>query len=127
RNGCWGGWRIEPWAVGPGGSGGVHKGLSVPLMPFAIRGVIWYQGESNAGIGLKYREKMAALISGWRHVWGKDMPFYFVQIAPWSGYRTPLPPLWEGQVAALKIPGTGMAVTTDLVDDHNDIHPQHKR
>jgi sialate O-acetylesterase len=127
-NSSWGGSPIEPWTVGPKGSGGMHNGMIAPVMPFAIRGVIWYQGESNVGNGIKYRDKMAALISGWRHVWGKDMPFYFVQIAPWSKYRPgSLPPLWEGQVATLKIPGTGMAVTTDLVDNINDIHPQNKR
>jgi sialate O-acetylesterase len=55
------------------------------------------------------------------------MPFYFVQIAPYSGYgKSSLPNLWEAQVATLKIPHTGMAVTTDLVDNLKDIHPQNK-
>jgi sialate O-acetylesterase len=129
-NSSWGGSPIEPWTVGQKGpSGGMYNGMISPLVPFPIRGVIWYQGESNVGNGVKYRDKMEALISGWRRIWGKDMPFYFVQIAPFSGYRPPgsLPPLWEGQVAALKIPGTGMAVTTDLVDDVKDIHPQNKK
>ena len=68
---------------------------------------------------------MKALIEGWRQVWGYDFPFYFVQIAPWSGYKPGnLPPLWEAQAASLKIPGTGMAVTTDLVDNIKDIHPK---
>src|SRR6202020_193894 len=78
--------------------------------------------------GLKYREKMEDLIKGWRHHWGEDMSFYFVQIAPWSGYpEGELPPLWEAQVASLKIPRTGMAVTTDLVDNIGDIHPRNKK
>ena len=58
---------------------------------------------------------------------GYDFPFYFVQIVPFAGYGPDmLPPLWEAQVATLKIPGTGMAVTTDLVDNIKDIHPQNK-
>ncbi|NQU22707.1 MAG: sialate O-acetylesterase, partial [Candidatus Nealsonbacteria bacterium] len=79
--------------------------------------------------GLAYYDKTKALIEGWRKTWGNDrMAFYFVQIAPWSGSYAPgqLPALWEAQVASLKIPGTGMAVTTDLVDNIGDIHPRNK-
>jgi sialate O-acetylesterase len=127
-NSSWGGSAIEPWTVTPKSSGRMHNGMIAPLQPFAIRGVIWYQGESNVGNGVTYRDKKEALIKGWRGVWGEDMPFYFVQIAPWSGYRPgALPPLWEGQAAALKIPGTGMVVTTDLVDNIKDIHPRNKK
>jgi sialate O-acetylesterase len=126
-NSSWGGSPIEPWTVTDKGSGGMYNGMIAPLMPFAIRGVIWYQGESNVGQGVKYRESKEALITGWRKVWGQEMPFFFVQIAPWAGYRPgSLPPLWEGQVATLKIPNTGMAVTTDLVDNIRDIHPKNK-
>ena len=79
------------------------------------------------GNGLAYAGKMKALIEGWRQVWGYDFPFYFVQIAPFAGYgRDALPPLWEAQVASLKIPKTGMSVTTDLVHDIHDIHPNNK-
>ena len=77
----------------------------------------------------KADDKMKDLIEGWRKTWGNDrLSFYFVQIAPWSGRYEPgqLPALWEGQVASLKIPGTGMAVTTDLVDNIADIHPRNK-
>jgi sialate O-acetylesterase len=123
----WGGSRIEPWTVTEKGSGGMYNGMIAPLMPVAIRGVIWYQGESNVGEGMAYRDKKERLIKGWRDIWGKDMPFYFVQIAPWSRYRAgSLAPLWEAQAASLKIPHTGMAVTTDLVDDIKDIHPKNK-
>jgi sialate O-acetylesterase len=127
-NSSWGGSPIEPWTVTDSGSGGMHNGMIAPLQPFAIRGVIWYQGESNVGQGLKYRDKMEALIKGWRKTWGPDMPFYFVQIAPFAGYGgESLPPLWEGQVASLKIPRTGMAVITDLVPNLGDIHPPNKK
>ena len=125
-NSSWGGSGIEPWTVAGDKSGGMYNGMIAPVKPLAIRGVIWYQGESNMGNGLKYAEKMKALIEGWRQVWGYDFPFYFVQIAPFAGYKTDLAPLWEAQAASLKIPGTGMSVTTDLVENIKDIHPRQK-
>src|SRR5207237_8162682 len=85
-NSSWGGSPIEPWTVEEKSSGGMYNGMIAPLLPFAVRGVVWYQGESNVGNGMKYRDKMEALITGWRGKWGKDLSFYFVQIAPWSGY-----------------------------------------
>jgi sialate O-acetylesterase len=126
-NSSWGGSPIEPWTVAEGKGGGMYNGMIAPIKPFAIRGAIWYQGEANVGIGLKYFDKMKALIEGWRQVWGYNFPFYFVEIAPFAGYGPgSLPPLWEAQVASLKIPDTGMAVSTDLVDNIRDIHPQNK-
>jgi sialate O-acetylesterase len=127
-NSSWGGSSIDPWIIGEKQSGGMYNGMIAPLQPFAIRGTTWYQGEAQVGTGMKYRDKMEALIQGWRKIWGNDMPFYFVQLAPWSGYKEAgaLPGLWEAQVASLKIPGTGMAVVTDLVDNIADIHPVNK-
>jgi sialate O-acetylesterase len=128
-NSSWGGSPIEAWTVVNKQSGGRYNGMIAPLMPFAIRGVIWYQGETNVfhRDGLNYRQKMKTLIDGWRATWGKEIPFYFVQIAPWAHYPPgELPALWEAQAATLKIPHTGMAVVTDLVDDIKDIHPQNK-
>jgi len=111
-----------------------------PLAPFRLRGVIWYQGESNVIAyhdGLRYADKLAMLIGAWRAAWREpELPFYFVQVAPfrYSTRRDPLshtpeelPRLWAGQVAALRVPGTGMVPVSDLVDDLNDIHPGHKR
>ena len=132
----WGGSPIEPWIVAEKTSGGMYNGMIAPLQPFAIRGVCWYQGESNVGNGMKYRDKMEALITGWRKTWGpsltpkesEEMPFYFVQIAPFSGYGgNGLPELWEAQVASLKIPGTGMTVMTDITPNVGDIHPNNKK
>ena len=126
-NSSWGGSAIEPWTVKGASGGGMYNGMIAPVKPFAIRGAIWYQGESNVGNGLAYAERMKALIEGWRHVWGYDFPFYFVEIAPFAGYGPgALPPLWEAQAASLKIPQTGMAVTTDLVHNIGDIHPINK-
>ena len=129
-NSSWGGSPIEPWTTAESGSGGMYNAMIAPLQPFAIRGVIWYQGETNVlrKNGLTYYDKMKALIDGWRESWGEDTSFYFVQIAPWAGrYQAgQLPALWEAQSASMKIPGTGMAVITDLVDNIRDIHPRKK-
>ena len=103
-NSSWGGSPIEPWTVDEKQSGGMHNGMIAPLQPFPIRGVIWYQGESNVGNGMKYRDKMEALITGWRQTWGPEMPFYFVQIAPFSGY---------GGENLAPFPGHGLAFVID--------------
>lgn len=126
-NSSWGGSPIEPWIVKGAASGGMYNGMIAPVHPFALRGLLWYQGESNVGQGMKYYDKMKDLIEGWREKWGSEVPFYFVQIAPWSGYKASLPDLWEAQVASLKIPKTGMTVVTDLVDKIGDIHPGNKK
>ena len=111
---------------------GLYNAMIHPLVPFAIRGAIWYQGEANLNDGMMYREKMKALIGGWRKLWEQgDFPFYFVQISPFryrwgppSPYR--LPKLWEAQTASLAIANTGMAVTVDI-SDLEDIHPKNKQ
>ena len=128
-NSSWGGSAIQPWTVGEKQNGGMYNAMIAPLQPFAVRGVTWYQGESNMGEGFKYRDRMEMLIVGWRKTWGQDLPFGFVQLAPYSRYGkgNRLPLLWEAQVASLKIPGTGMVVITDLVDNVGDIHPQNKK
>ena len=63
----------------------LYNGMVHPLVPFAIRGAIWYQGEANVGDGMSYRDKMQALVGGWREVWDQgDFPFYYVQLAPFD-------------------------------------------
>jgi sialate O-acetylesterase len=106
---------------------GIYNAMVAPLIPYGIRGAIWYQGESNNGEGMLYHEKMKALLSSWRTLWGQgDFPFYYVQLASYR-YNRPeaLPGLWEAQTASLSIPNTGMAVITDI-SDLNDIHPRNK-
>ncbi len=130
-NSSWGGSPIEPWTIKGESSGGMYNGMIAPLTNVAVRGAIWYQGETNAiqKNGLAYAGKTEDLITGWRTAFrNPDLAFYFVQIAPWDGRYEPgeLPALWEAQVASLKIPHTGMAVTTDLVDNLKDIHPRNK-
>ena len=111
----------------------LYNGMIHPLVPFAIRGAIWYQGEANRSDGMLYHEKKKALINGWRTVWGQgDFPFYYVQLAPYryrgQGQMEPylLPGIWEAQTASLSIPNTGMAVTVDI-GNVNDIHPTNKQ
>lgn len=108
----------------------LYNGRIAPLVPFALQGALWYQGESNNGEGMLYLEKMKALIAGWRDVWQMpDMPFYYVQLAPFIyGNANPenLARIWEAQAAALKIPHTGMAVLTDI-GNTKDIHPKNKQ
>lgn len=108
----------------------LYNAMVHPLLPYAIRGAIWYQGEANTSEGMMYHEKMKALIGGWRRVWNQgDFPFYFVQLAPYRYKRPPhwLPGIWEAQTASLSIPNTGMAVIVDLVDNINNIHPKNKQ
>lgn len=108
----------------------LFNGMIHPLVPFALRGAIWYQGESNQSEGMLYAERMKALVGGWRQCWQDEVfPFYFVQIAPfkYGGDPKTLAELWEAQtVAARTIPNTGMAVISD-VGDLNDIHPVNKK
>ncbi|MBI4581465.1 MAG: sialate O-acetylesterase [Planctomycetes bacterium] len=114
---------------------GIYNAMVDPLVPYAIAGAIWYQGEANCvgGDGMVYHEKMKALIAGWRAVWGQGgFPFLYVQLAPWEykdkypGPEDRLPRIWEAQTATLSVPNTGMAVTTDIGDIH-DIHPKNKQ
>ena len=107
----------------------LYNGMIHPLKPFAIRGAIWYQGESNSTEGMLYYEKMKALIGGWRKVWGTgEFPFLYVQIAPfdYGGAPERLGTFWEAQNESLKIPNTGMAVISDI-GNLKDIHPANKQ
>ena len=114
----------------------IYYGQICPITSFAIKGAIWYQGESNEGAGdEKYDAMMRALIVGWRQVWNQgDFPFYFVQLA---NYMQPNenPAGGDGwarlrmaQFKSLQIPHTGMAVAIDLADpdNPNNIHPKNK-
>jgi sialate O-acetylesterase len=163
----WGGTRIEPWTPPAGfteipsqakfaqtklGTNrlsntrpmAIYNAMIAPLAGFAMRGALWYQGESNLmGTNadndyLDYPDKMAALVGGWRGIWGEgDFPFYFVQIAPFKYFSgrtrrvnspSMLPEFWALQsLSARQIKNTGMVVTTDLADNLDDIHPRDKQ
>lgn len=111
---------------------GLYNAMIAPLIPYAIRGAIWYQGESNAGRAYQYRTLFPAMIRDWRRNWGQgDFPFLFVQLAPFMRIATePEESAWaelrEAQLlTALRVPKTAMAVITDA-GDPNDIHPKRK-
>jgi sialate O-acetylesterase len=108
---------------------GTYQAMIHPLVPYALRGFIWYQGESNNGEGMLYSVKKRALIEGWRKQFkSPDAPFLFVQLAPYNyGPQrvTDLPGIWWAQQETLKIPHTGMAVTNDIATTNN-IHPPNK-
>lgn len=106
----------------------LFNGMIAPLTPFAIRGVIWYQGEANSGPRAQlYAHLFQTMISDWRRVWDEgDFPFLFVQIANWNTEPDGRwPEVRDAQRKALALRNTGMAVTIDI-GDPVDIHPKNK-
>lgn len=102
-----------------------------PLIPYSIKGAIWYQGEANTGRAYQYRELMPLMITDWRNRWGYDFPFYMVQLASFTAQQTtPVESGWaelrEAQTQTLHLKNTGMAVTIDIGDAF-DIHPKNKQ
>lgn len=102
-----------------------------PLIPYAVEGAIWYQGESNAGRAYQYRKTFPLMIQDWRRHWGYDFPFLFVQLASFNAANgdsrqgSNWAELREAQTLTLQLPNTGMAVTSDI-GERNDIHPKNK-
>jgi sialate O-acetylesterase len=107
----------------------LFNGMIHPVIPFAIRGVIWYQGESIVGGAagrVLYPRVQAALINDWRRLWGEgDFPFYIVQLAGQQA-ESNSPLVREAQATVLSLPNTGMAVTTDIGEAKN-VHPRNKQ
>ena len=110
----------------------LYNGMISPLIPYAIKGAIWYQGEANAGSAYKYRTLFPTMIKSWRDGWGEgNFPFLFVQLAPYEGgQKKPQEDTWpelrEAQLLTTKTcANTGMAVITDVGDPTN-IHPTKK-
>lgn len=114
----------------------LYNGMIAPLTGLKLAGVLWYQGESNTGNAAQYRRTFPGMIEAWRKAFNAELPFYYVQIAPYT-YTGWLPyaqrpqmsrkvaDLRESQRAALSLPKTGMIVTTDI-GDADDIHPLNK-
>jgi sialate O-acetylesterase len=106
--------------------------MVAPLVPYAIRGAIWYQGEGNAGRAYQYESLLPAMIQGWRRAWRQgDFPFLLVQLPNYRARRQqPAESDWaelrEAQLKTLQLPNTGMAVTIDL-GEADDVHPRDKR
>jgi sialate O-acetylesterase len=122
KNQPWRGWKPTE----------LYNGMIAPLIPYPIKGAIWYQGESNAGRAEQYRSLFADMIRNWRRDWGVgDLTFLSVQLAPFTAIK-PEPgdsdwaELREAQLLSTKVlPKVGMAVITD-VGEENDIHPRKK-
>ncbi len=107
----------------------LYNAMIHPLVGFPIRGMIWYQGESNVSRAYQYRTLFPVMIRDWRAQWGEGaFPFYFVQIAPYRyGKRKHEPELWDAQLHTLKtVANTGMVVTTDVANLRK-IHPRNKQ
>ncbi len=110
----------------------LFNGMIAPVLPYGIRGAIWYQGESNVGARQTYAPLQKALIEDWRARWGRgDFPFYLVQLAANKAPKpdpadSSLAGMRETQATALTLPNTGMAVTIDIGDE-KDVHPRNKQ
>ena len=113
----------------------LNNGMIAPLVPYTIRGFIWYQGESNEQRAEEYKTLFPAVIDSWRAQWKNEaLPFYYVQIAPFAGYglrtdaaeRMTSAELRESQMLTLAKSNVGMAITTDVGDDKL-IHPPKKK
>lgn len=105
----------------------LYNAMIAPLLPYGIKGAIWYQGESNRLEAALYEKLFPTLIKNWRDDWKQgEFPFYFVQLAPYE-YDTPIVGalLRDAQRKSLSLPNTGMAVTLDI-GNPNDIHPTNK-
>jgi sialate O-acetylesterase len=144
--------RIEPWISEAafredayygdqkidGEPGKFYEPMIRPLAPFAVKGFLWYQGETNCFLKetSTYSHKMKTLITSWRSAWSdQNLPFYYVQLAPFKYSESKgkvvlthetLPEFREAQELVLTLPKTGMIVTTDLAEDLSDIHPPYK-
>lgn len=147
---CWGGTPVEAWTpievfnnnqklaisaaiLTPGGGWPVipsvaYNAMIAPVTNFAIKGAIWYQGETNTANPDTYSETFGDMIYAWRRLWKNDFPFYFVQIAPFkygAGNKGAL--VREQQLMTYRnVPNTGMVVVSDITGDTNDIHPVNK-
>jgi sialate O-acetylesterase len=111
----------------------LYNAMIHPIIPYGIRGALWYQGETNAGRAYQYRTAFPLMINDWRSQWGEgNFPFYFVQLASWNAANgnseqgSTWAELREAQFLTLSLPATGMSVTTDI-GESNDIHPKNKQ
>lgn len=109
----------------------IYNSMIAPLVPFGLRGALWYQGESNAGRAYQYRHSFPLMINDWRKRWADEFSFYWVQLSSYGGYQNSnqgsnWAELREAQSMTLSLPKTGQAVTVD-VGNPADIHPTNKQ
>jgi sialate O-acetylesterase len=109
----------------------IYNAMLHPLIPYGIRGALWYQGEANVSRAFEYRKTFPLMIESWRKEWKDSFPFLFVQLADFgSNQNSNMGSNWaelrESQSRTLQVSGTGMSVTTDI-GDPKDIHPKNKQ
>jgi sialate O-acetylesterase len=109
----------------------IYNAMIAPIVPFAMRGILWYQGETNAARSFQYRKTFPLLIQDWRKQWAEELPFYFVQLSSYGSNESAnngsnWAELREAQSLTLALPQTGMAITTDI-GNPTDIHPTNKQ
>jgi len=111
-----------------GGAGGLFNGKIAPLIPYALRGAVWYQGEANSrpGKGALYQYQLPLLVSDWRARWGEEFPFAWVQLPNFKREGEDWLLVREAMLKTLRLPHTGMAITVDIGDPDN-IHPKNKQ
>ena len=113
------GWPYKP--------GYCYNAMIAPLTPFAVAGTLWYQGESNTVAPGTYGRLLTTMIAAWRQAWGLPLPFYYVQIAPFTyGVKDQASLLREQQTTVMQVEHTGMVVVSDLTGDTANIHPKDK-
>jgi len=118
--------KIQPMPWCPEKPGATYNSMIAPLIPFPLKGVIWYQGETNTANAMSYRKIFTTLIEDWRNEWQEDFPFYYVQIAPYKYDNQEVGVLVrDAQRQTLSVPGTGMVVVSDIGNLEN-IHPRNK-
>ncbi|WP_419698117.1 sialate O-acetylesterase [Mucilaginibacter sp. NFX135] len=111
----------------PNMAGYAYNAMIAPVKNISIAGVIWYQGENNTINAATYPRLFTAMIDAWRKAFSKNVPFYFVQVAPFKYQLSNVGALMrESQTESMKHPNTGMVVITDLVTDVNNVHPANK-
>jgi sialate O-acetylesterase len=112
----------------PNGFSAMYECMLTPVMPYGVRGVIWYQGESNVGNFHEYTNLFSGMIDDWRSAWGVNLPFYYAQIAPFIYEKNvSSQSLRDAQTKILEtVENTGMAVLLDIGEEY-DIHPENKK
>ncbi len=118
---------VDP-RLSPNRPANLYNGMIAPLIPYAIKGAVWYQGESNANdmTAALYGTQLETLIKDWRTRWGAAFPFAWVQLPNYRASDRNWPLVREGMLQTLKVPATGMAITMDI-GETGDIHPKNKQ
>lgn len=120
--------KLKTYLWWPNRAGYAYNAMIAPLINYSIAGVIWYQGEANTYCANTYSYLFNTMIESWRNAWKKNLPFYYVQIAPFKYKNKNICALLqEAQTKSSTYPNVGMVVVSDLVDNINNIHPQNKK